>query len=392
MRSHGIICIHFVARIGLYIMLLPGLVMCSIACADEIYSARIAECSIEQGYAALRTEVIANDYQVFQQLLESRSDIVDESDGLTHSWRCDLAPGRSVTVKYRFDASHGGMCGAALRGTLSLWENGTKVLGPVSFGEGCGSPDVQSVRIDQIGLTVCTAGMGSDASCVTTGRENFSTTPDPNFTPGRVFGEPIVAASPRPMRLLSGAGDRFCESLAARFSADPNDPLADISAEPAWTVIPSESEYDHSLSYAVIDIDNDDQPDTVLKWTYDSHMSGGDRLYAVPKNSAASAGAVSQETFLREVWRRSGKTKELRELVPDPMIRRLGIVSSHFNLQLIRDGGEMAILVREQYEQYAGLSEADKDRVTRAVLVDRSTGEIDARCQFGPEIQRGQQL
>jgi uncharacterized protein len=195
------------------------------------------------------------------------------------SWRCDAAPRHSVTVKYGF-----GMFGAC--GIASIWENGVKVVTSLplcGFGGG-----LQSATVSPSGLEVCYSvdEPKPGRRCDKTDRRDLPTVKDPYFAAGRAPGQPEPHLALMPMRQLQGNDDPRCKIFADRLAANFNDDIADLEAKIDWrdVAFPND-QFPPRIAIAEFDIDNDGQPEIVLRENYQSRAASGERYSIFPRDS-----------------------------------------------------------------------------------------------------------
>jgi len=199
------------------------------------------------------------------------------------SWRCDVTPRRSVTVRYGFWEPTPSDCAAA-----SFWENGVKIatsLGLCGYGF-----RLQSVTISPTGLEVCyfSDEPKPGRRCDETARRDLSTTKDPYFAPGRAPGKPEPPLTLMPMRQLQGGDNPRCKLFADRLTADFKDDFADLAKVDWHDVAFPNTEYPPEIAVAAFDIDNDGRPETVLRENYQSHATEGERYTIFPRDSWVS--------------------------------------------------------------------------------------------------------
>ena len=88
------------------------------------------------------------------------------------------------------------------------------------------------------------------------------------------------------MRPLAGISDPRCKMFADRLAAKWDDDLADLEARIAWHDVQlPDQRFPSGIAVAEFDIDNDGQTDAVLRETYNSHASMGERYTVFPADS-----------------------------------------------------------------------------------------------------------
>jgi uncharacterized protein len=305
------------------------------------------------------------------------------------SWRCDLGPQRSITVKYRFGEER--PCG-----TVSIWESGVNISRQAPIGH-CKSYVLKSATISAAGLEACYLSDDPQPKqrCDTYASNHLPTDKDPFFTPGRVPGQTEPDLVDRPMRQVDGQGDSRCKGLANRLSADWQDDMADLTLDVSWREISfPNSRSPVPTAVAIFDIDNDGKTEVVLRQTWESHMVEGDRYTVFPLVSwIGGLHQVDDETEFyaalnREISRGKGENPRTGYELPDPF----GRANQHYTVRALTLAHRTIILARNNAEDYMVKNGETAGSLTRIFFEVRKPAEIAEICSFAPPLHLGEQL
>jgi uncharacterized protein len=307
------------------------------------------------------------------------------------TWRCDPNPRTSVTVKYGFEPNR--PCG-----TLSIWENGIKVAQQLSIAQCEQEGVLRSVTITAAGMAVC---YSMDVPrprqrCDRTPRTAFPGDKDPYFAPGRAPEEPEPSLVQMPMQPLDGKDNPSCKVFADRLAANWQDDFADIEAKIAWRNVDFPADrFASEIAIAQFDIDNDGQPETVLRENYHSHATEGERYTVFPADSWVRDLRVvdkEQEFYAAlRAARTAADTSPAKAFgLPNPFPSAW---TDHYSLKVLTVDGRTIMFANPVDYWKASWEDSvrpgEPARIFFEVLKDR---KIKTVCSFAPPYRLGAQL
>jgi uncharacterized protein YecT (DUF1311 family) len=353
-----------------------------------------ATCSPEKGLARIEfdTPYIAP---------EDREDGADNGadPNRTYSWRCDLAPQWSVTVKYRFYSDP-----RSCPGIATIWENGVVVDRQSHIGARCSFYVLKSATITAEGLEACYLSddpANQEQRCDLTPRKRLplskdSLGKDPFFTPGRAPGEPEAKPIDAPMRQVQGWDDPRCKRFADRLRANWADDMTDLAAQVAWRQVEVPSSFGVPTAVSEFDIDNDGQPDVVLRITWESHMVEGDRYAVFPSDSwVHDLRIVNDEQAFFTALRKDMSEDEKAHPGKGYFIANpFGRGDEHYTVSALKIADKTIIFARiADYDEAWRVKDGQSaGSPTRIFFEVQKSGEIAIDCAFAPPLRLGEQL
>lgn len=306
----------------------------------------------------------------------------------TFSWRCDVAPEWSVTVKYRYFDDR--LCGMA-----SIWMNGIKIARQADIGS-CSGYVLKSATIDAEEAKVCyLRGPKLEESCDHFRRDTLSGEKDPYFIPGRIPGEPEPPAAEKPMHLVQGGDDRRCQELAKRLAVNWVDDMSDLALDIPWREVTfAHSKSPMPIAVAQFDIDNDGKSETVLRLDWQSHMEAGDRYVVLPADS-----------WVRDLTTIEDKQKFFAALRKDmsddqrahpgkgyDLADPFGRTDGHYSVKALSIDGRTVIFARDDAEHWKVKIGDTAGEATRKFFEVEKSGDTKMICSFAPPVHLGDQL
>jgi uncharacterized protein len=310
------------------------------------------------------------------------------------SWRCDVTPRRSVTVRYGFWHPTPSECA-----TASIWENGVKIATSLEL---CGfNFRLQSITISPSGLEVCyfSDEPKPGRRCNETARRDLPTVKDPYFAPGRAPGQPEPPLTLMPMQQLQGSDNPRCKLFADRLTADFNDDFADLEAKVDWhDVAFPNTQFPPEIAVAAFDIDNDGQPETVLRENYNSRAAEGERYTIFPRDSWVSDLRVvnNDKEFYAAINAAVSSSASANPgngyRLANPFSATSGL--DHYSQKVLTiDGRTIMFASPINYYPPAKWQDADPpDSPARIFFEVGKAGTITTICSFAPPYHLGAQL
>ena len=340
--------------------------------ADEWTEFRTGICCTDEGYAEFRFS------GSFDYTDADKPDVVYEFpgqwpwDGFENSWRCDLADGETLTVRYRIFTPWGMRPGGKIR--LSAWVNGAKTYSGTLWTDNSMYSThkvFERVRLDRDGLKIC---FGEDG-CEEVARADLPTVKDPGFRAGRAHGDPLPILHVTGPRVFQGDGLALCKTVLWKYYSNEMSWDFDWNMDTWKAPAICKGHFSEALR---VDVDNDGERETVFLDEISEYNSAGSRLVVFDSSDIPEdmCEAVDRLRWPSDFDKWTGKGSQPH------VVNDLPGLGKWFHSKMFHFDDKVYVLARGLGTQREFFDKRQEE-ITGAVVYEQlPDGDIDVKCRF----------